>query len=81
MIRNEDIQNKVRAASIVDKMREVRLRWFVHMKKRCTYALVRRCERLTAVVDRTSIRERSEMFRQDMPHLQLTKDITLDKKI
>ena len=33
-------------ASVEDKMREVRLRWFKHLIRRGTDAPVRRCERL-----------------------------------
>lgn len=35
-IMNEDIWGKVGVASVVDKMREVRMRWFGHVKKRST---------------------------------------------
>ncbi|KAG5610037.1 hypothetical protein H5410_021318 [Solanum commersonii] len=45
-IRNEDIRDKVGVASMVDKMREERLRWFGHVKRRCIDAPVRRCKRL-----------------------------------
>ncbi|XP_059306273.1 uncharacterized protein LOC132057673 [Lycium ferocissimum] len=45
-IRNEDIRDKVGVASVEDKMREARLRWFGHVKRRDTDASVRRCERL-----------------------------------
>ncbi|KAG5601557.1 hypothetical protein H5410_032927 [Solanum commersonii] len=44
IIRNKDIWDKVRVASAVDKMW---LRWFRYARKRCTYAPMRRCERLT----------------------------------
>ncbi|KAM3205911.1 hypothetical protein P3L10_029321 [Capsicum annuum] len=37
---------KVGVASVEDKMREVRLRWFRHVMRRGTNVLVRRCERL-----------------------------------
>ncbi|KAG5569172.1 hypothetical protein H5410_058938 [Solanum commersonii] len=33
-IRNEVIREKVGVASVVDKLREVRLRWFGHVKRR-----------------------------------------------
>ncbi|KAK4350932.1 hypothetical protein RND71_030245 [Anisodus tanguticus] len=46
-IRNEDIRDKVGVASMEDKMREARLRWFGHVQRRDTDAPVRRCERLT----------------------------------
>lgn len=35
-------------SSVVEKMRETRLRWFGYLK-RCTYAPMRRCERLDIV--------------------------------
>lgn len=34
IIRNKDIQDKVRVNSMVDKTREERLKWFIHVKKR-----------------------------------------------
>nr|XP_016502814.1 PREDICTED: uncharacterized protein LOC107820961 [Nicotiana tabacum] len=45
-IRNEDIRAKVGVTPIDDKMREARLRWFGHMRRRSLDAPVRRCERL-----------------------------------
>ncbi|KAL3327411.1 hypothetical protein AABB24_035204, partial [Solanum stoloniferum] len=43
-IRNEVIREKVGVASMVDKLREARLRWFGHVKRRSADAPVRRCE-------------------------------------
>ncbi|KAF3665146.1 hypothetical protein FXO37_11164 [Capsicum annuum] len=37
--RNEDIRDKVIVASVVDKLREVTVRWFGHVKRRCAKAL------------------------------------------
>lgn len=48
-IRNKDIRDKVGVASMVDKTRKVRLRWFGHVKRKCVDAPVRRCERLAIV--------------------------------
>ncbi|KAK4367707.1 hypothetical protein RND71_011499 [Anisodus tanguticus] len=45
-IRNEDIRDKMRVASVEDKMQEARLRWFGYVQWRDTDAPVRRCERL-----------------------------------
>ncbi|XP_047267018.1 uncharacterized protein LOC107853402 [Capsicum annuum] len=45
-VRNEIIREKVGVASVEDKMREVRLRWFGHVMRRGTNAPVRKCERL-----------------------------------
>nr|XP_016437835.1 PREDICTED: uncharacterized protein LOC107763843 [Nicotiana tabacum] len=46
-IRNEVIKDKVGVAPVEDKLRESRLRWFEHVKRRDTDVPVRRCERLT----------------------------------
>ncbi|KAF3647835.1 hypothetical protein FXO37_19750 [Capsicum annuum] len=45
-VRNEIIREKVGVASVEDKIREVRLRWFGHVMRRGTDAPVRMCERL-----------------------------------
>jgi len=39
-VRNEDIRTKIGVASIKEKMRENRLRWFVHVRRRPTDASV-----------------------------------------
>lgn len=44
-IRNADILDKVGVGPMVDKMGEVRLRWFGYVKRRCSNAPVRKCER------------------------------------
>ena len=43
-IRNEVIRERVGVAPIEEKLRETRLRWFGHIKKRGKNELVRRCE-------------------------------------
>jgi len=45
MIRNIVIIDSIGVASIKDKMRKVRLRWFGHVRRRSTDAPVRRCKR------------------------------------
>ncbi|XP_075077208.1 uncharacterized protein LOC142163951 [Nicotiana tabacum] len=35
MIKNEVIRDKVRVACVADKIGELRLRWFRHVKRRC----------------------------------------------
>lgn len=45
-IRNEDIWDKMEVASVVDKTREARLRWFGRVRRRQVDTSVRRCERL-----------------------------------
>nr|XP_009784697.1 PREDICTED: uncharacterized protein LOC104233089 [Nicotiana sylvestris] len=46
-IKNEVIKDKVEVASTEDKLRESRLRWFGHVKRRDIDAPVNRCERLS----------------------------------
>ncbi|WMV36283.1 hypothetical protein MTR67_029668 [Solanum verrucosum] len=83
-IRNEVIREKVGVASVVDKLREARLRWFGHVKRRSADAPVRRCE--VMVVEGTR-RGRGrpkkyweEVIRQDLAMLHITEDMTLDRK-
>ena len=45
-IKNEEIRNKSGVSSIVDKMRECRLRWFGHVQKRLKDAPVRKIKNL-----------------------------------
>jgi len=45
-IRNGVIRDLVKVAPIEDKMRETRLIWFGHAKRRSLNAPVRRCERI-----------------------------------
>ncbi|KAL3363598.1 hypothetical protein AABB24_012720 [Solanum stoloniferum] len=83
-IRNEVIREKVGVASVVDKLREVRLRWFGHVKRRCTDAPVRRSEGLVVEGTRRG-RGRpkkywGEVIRQDLAQLRITEDMTLDRK-
>ncbi|KAG5571816.1 hypothetical protein H5410_061582 [Solanum commersonii] len=80
-IRNEVIREKVGVASVVDKLREARLRWFGHVKRR---SQVRRCEGLDIEGMRRG-RGRpkkywGEVIRQDMAQLHITEDMTLDRK-
>ncbi|KAM3223007.1 hypothetical protein P3L10_022277 [Capsicum annuum] len=84
-VRNETIRDKVGAASVEDKMREVRLRWFEHVMRRGTDTPVRRCERLALDGFRWGRgrpkKYRREVIRRDMEQLQLTEDMTLNRKI
>ncbi|KAF3670996.1 putative 2-dehydro-3-deoxyphosphooctonate aldolase [Capsicum annuum] len=84
-VRNEIIREKVGVASVDNKMREGRLRWFGHVMRRGTNAPVRRCERLAL----DGFRKRRgrpnkywrEVIKHDMEQLQLTEDMTLDRKV
>lgn len=55
------IREKVEVASVEDKMRKVRVRWFGHVLKRRTDAPIRRCEGL-AVDDFRRDRGRSKKY-------------------
>jgi len=45
-ISNEVIRGKLGVASIEDKIRDARFRWFGHIRRRSMDAPVRRCEKL-----------------------------------
>nr|XP_009775638.1 PREDICTED: uncharacterized protein LOC104225513 [Nicotiana sylvestris] len=60
-IRNEVIRDKAGVVPVEDKMREVRLRWYGHVKRRGVDAPVRRCERLVVVGMRRG-RRRSKKY-------------------
>ena len=46
-IRNVAIRERVGVAPLEDKLRESRLRWFGHVKRRCVNALVRKCGKIS----------------------------------
>ncbi|XP_070040768.1 uncharacterized protein LOC142168883 [Nicotiana tabacum] len=77
-IRNKDIRDKVGVVSVVDKMREVRLKWFWQVKRRSTNIPMRRCERLPVIDLRRGrgipSKNWRKVIRQNMTDLQLTKD-------
>ncbi|XP_075091555.1 uncharacterized protein LOC142171755 [Nicotiana tabacum] len=84
-IRNEVIQDKVGVASMEDNMRESRLRWFRHVKRRNIDAPIMRCERL-AMEGLRKGRGRPKRYwggviRQDMMLLHLNGDMSLDKRV
>ena len=81
-IRNEVIRGKIGVASIQDKIREARLRWFGHIR-RSMDAPVRRCEKF----DRPNYRRSrgrpkkswSEVMRHDLKTLGLVEDMAQDR--
>ncbi|KAF3684201.1 hypothetical protein FXO37_01445 [Capsicum annuum] len=75
---------KVRVTLVEDKMREGRLGWFGNVMRRNTDAPVRRCERLALDGFRRSRggpkKYWKEVIKHDMEQLQLTEDMTLNRK-
>ena len=72
-------------APIEDKMREIRLRWLGHVKRRSLDASVRRCERINISKGKRG-RERSkksldEVIREDLKVVGLTENMAQDKKL
>ena len=50
MIRNKDIRDKAGVTfMVVDKMTELKLRWFGHVKRRSFDVPVRRCDKFSMV--------------------------------
>ncbi|PHT49483.1 hypothetical protein CQW23_09230 [Capsicum baccatum] len=84
-VRNETIREKVGVTPVECKAREVRLRWFGHVKRRGMDSPVRRCVRIALDGFRRG-RGRpkkywGEVIRRDLEQLQLTEDMTLDTKL
>ena len=82
-VRNEDIRTKIGVAFIEEKMRENRLRWFGHVRRRPTDAPVRRVERINlGQVKRAHGRPKKtwmEVIRQDIEAKGLSEGILLDR--
>ena len=83
-MRNEHIRGLVGVAPIQDKIRENRLRWFGHIRRRPVNAVVRKTE---LIIVEGNIKGRGrpkltwgETVRKDMSVCGLTEDIVLDRK-
>ena len=72
-------------ATIEDKMRETRLRWFGHVRRRSMDAPVRRCETIECLDYRRSRgrpkKSWSEVIRHDLRTLGLVEDMAQDRKL
>ena len=85
MIKNLVIRERVGVAPLEEKLRETRLRWFVHIKKRSADASVMRCEALDLLHYRRG-RGRlktswNAVIRSDMKCMGLTEDMTQDRNL
>ena len=82
-IRNDEIRGLAEVAPIEDKMRESRLRWFGHVKKRSVAAPVRRCEMIIPGGKRGRGRPKKsleEVVREDLRVAGLTEDMAQDRR-
>ena len=84
-IRNEVIGGKIGVTSIKDKIREARLRWFGHIRRRSRDGPLRRCETIECPDYRRSRgrpkKSWSEVVRHDLKTLGLVEDMTQDRRL
>jgi len=84
-IRNGVIRDLVKVAPIGDKLREIRLRWFGHVKRRSVDAPVRRCERISIPKGRRGRgrpkKNLNVVIREDLKVVGLTEDMAQDRKL
>ncbi|XVF73167.1 hypothetical protein PTKIN_Ptkin12aG0179600 [Pterospermum kingtungense] len=82
-VRNETIRADLKVASIDDKMRENRLRWFGHVMRRPEGAPVRRCEALTVGQERKTrgrpLKTWKQVIRQDLSIREVDSILALDR--
>ncbi|GJV57816.1 retrovirus-related pol polyprotein LINE-1 [Tanacetum coccineum] len=82
MIPNGVFRAELDVDSIIDKMREGRLRWFGHVKRRPETAPVRRVEAMLVEGSRRRGRPKlrwEDRLKQDMKELLLSEDMTSDR--
>ncbi|XP_074363467.1 uncharacterized protein LOC141704020 [Apium graveolens] len=79
----DNFRNKLRAAPIAEKVREGRLRWFGHIRRRRVAAPVRRVENLLVSGSRRRgrpMRTWTDLLTLDLRALNLSDDITSDRR-
>ena len=84
-IRNEVIKGRIGVASIEDKMKEARLLWFGHIRRRNMDAPVRRCEMIVHPNYRRSRgrskKSWSEVISHDLESLGLLEDMAQNRRL
>jgi len=79
------IRGKIGVASIEDKIREARLHWFGHIRRRKMDASVRRCKKIDRSYHRRSRgrlkKSWSEVIRYDLKTLGLVEDTAYDRRL
>ncbi|GJY91548.1 hypothetical protein Tco_0506744 [Tanacetum coccineum] len=79
MIPNGAFRRNLQVATIVNKMREGRLRWFGYVKRRSQSALVRKVESITVEGGRRRGRPKlkwEDILKTDLKELMLSEDMT-----
>ena len=84
-IRNDVIRSLAEVAPIEEKMRESRLRWFGHVKRRSVAAPVRRCEMIVPPGGKRGRgrpkKSLEEVVREDLRVAGLTEDMAQDRRL
>jgi len=84
-IRNGVIGDLAKVAPIEEKMRESRVRWFGHVKRRSVAALVRRCEMIDLSSGKRGRgrpnKSLDEVIREDLRVIGLTEDLVQDRRL
>ncbi|KAD2393602.1 hypothetical protein E3N88_40579 [Mikania micrantha] len=83
-IRNEVFRERLQVANISDKVREGRLRWFGHVKRRSQAAPVRKVEFLTVEGKRGRGQPKltwDEQIKHDLTQLHLSEDMIYDRSM
>ena len=84
-MRNEVIRGLAEVAPIEEKMRESRLRWFGHVKRRSVAAPVRRCEKINPPGGKRGRgrpkKSLEEVVREDLRVVGLTEDMAQDRSL
>ena len=84
-IRNGVIRDLVKVAPIENKMRQTRLRWLGHVKRRGVDTQMRRCEMIDIPEGKRGRgrpkKSVDEVIREDLKVVGLTEDLTQDRKL
>ena len=84
-VRNGVIRDLAKVAPIEEKMRESRLRWFGHVKRRSVVAPVRRCESIDLSGGKRARgrpkKSLDEVNREDLKVMSLTENLAQDRRL
>jgi len=84
-IRNGVIRDLAKVAPIEDKMRETRLRWFDHVKRRSADTPVRRCEMIDIPEGKRGRcrpkKSLDEVIREDLKVVGLMEELVQDRRL